>query len=86
MQTLPSDFHHYVNSFQIHDLILQFEEENPATVYLKYSTKPQQNSVIKRGWKKFCYDNNINFGDTLMFHFLENGQNVANVTKLNCYN
>jgi hypothetical protein len=83
MQTLPPDFNQYVNNFKFHNLLLQFADNTHAKVHLKYLTTTQQNCIIKRGWKKFCQDNNISFGDTLMFRFIENGQNVCNVTKLN---
>jgi hypothetical protein len=73
----------FVREFNHKTLILQVPRRNTSKVHLKYPTNNMDRIKIVKGWKNFCYDNDIKLNDRVRFEFSEYGINICEVTKLN---
>ncbi|XP_045805409.1 uncharacterized protein LOC123898484 [Trifolium pratense] len=75
--TLPSEFSDYVRRYNFHKLVLNVPNKDISIVHLKYPNNPSENVKIARGWKNFCFDNNIKLGDRISFEFRHISLNVC---------
>ncbi|XP_045825714.1 uncharacterized protein LOC123917878 [Trifolium pratense] len=63
-------------------LILEVPGTNSSKVHLRYPTNTSENVQIVGGWKNFCFDNGIQFGDRLRIEFKHVYPNVGKVFKV----
>ncbi|CAJ2629201.1 unnamed protein product [Trifolium pratense] len=80
--TLPNELSKYVRDFNLQSLILEVPGTNSSKIHLKYPTNPSENVQIVGGWKNFCFDNGIQFGDRLRIEFKHVYPNVGKVFKV----
>ncbi|XP_045787603.1 uncharacterized protein LOC123924747 isoform X2 [Trifolium pratense] len=80
--TLPNELSKYVRDLNLQTLILEVPGTNTSKVHLRYPTNPSENVHIVGGWKNFCFDNGIQFGDRLRIEFKHVYPNVGKVYKV----
>ncbi|PNX84210.1 hypothetical protein L195_g040266, partial [Trifolium pratense] len=80
--TLPNELSKFVRDFNLQSLILEVPGTNSSKVHLKYPTDASENVQIVGGWKNFCFDNGIQFGDRLRIEFKHVYPNVGKVFKV----
>ncbi|XP_045833701.1 uncharacterized protein LOC123924773 [Trifolium pratense] len=78
--TLPSEFSNYVRQYNFHKLVLEVLNKSSSIVHLQIPENHLENVKIARGWKNFCFDNNIKLGDRLSFEFKDITLNVCQVS------
>ncbi|CAJ2638158.1 unnamed protein product [Trifolium pratense] len=68
---MPKLFSDNAREFGYKFLILEGPKMTSTKLHLDIPSNVSERIKIKRGWKNYCYDNDIKLGDRLKFEFLE---------------